>query len=60
MDVSAFGGTISNAIPGVAAQAAKGKPTRYEVGSRDARVSVRSLKGGVRLRRMLPRPNPSR
>ncbi len=59
VDVSAFGGTISNAIPGVVAQAAKGKPTRYEVGSGDARVSVRSLKGGVRLRRMLPRPNPS-
>src|SRR5687768_11669943 len=59
VDVSAFGGTISNSIPGVAAQAAKGKPTRYEVGNRDARVAVRSLKGGVRLRRMMPRPNPS-
>lgn len=59
VDVSAFGGTISNAIPGVVAQASKGKPTRYEVGNGDARVSVRSLKGGVRLRRMLPRPNPS-
>ncbi len=59
VDVSAFGGTISNAIPGVAGQASKGKPTRYEIGNRDATISVRSLKGGVRLRRMLPRPNPS-
>lgn len=59
VDVSAFGGTISNAIPGVTARASKGKPTRYEVGNRDATISVRSLKGGVRLRRMLPRPNPS-
>lgn len=59
VDVAAFGGTISNAIPGVVGKAVKGKPTRYEVGSGDAKISVRSLKGGVRLRRMMPRPNPS-
>ena len=59
VDVSAFGGTISNAIPGVTGKASRGKPTRYDVGSGDAKISVRSLKGGVRLRRMMPRPNPS-
>jgi hypothetical protein len=59
VDVSAFGGPISNAIPGVSAHSAKGRPTRYSLGSGDARISVRSLKGEVRLRRLMPRPNPS-
>ena len=59
LDVSAFGGRVTNAIPGATASAAKGKPTRYSVGNGDARLTVRSLKGDVRIRRQLPRPNPS-
>lgn len=58
LDVSAFGGRITNAIPGAGGTAAKGKPTRYLVGSGDAHLTVRSLKGDVRIRRLLPRPNP--
>ena len=59
LDISAFGGRITNAIPGATAAAAKGKPTRYSVGSGGAHLTVRSLKGDVRIRRQLPRLNPS-
>ena len=56
LDVSAFGGTVRNLVPGMTAEV-KGKTARYTVGDESARVSVRSLKGDVLLRRRMPRPN---
>lgn len=59
VEVSAFGGKAINRIPGLTGAPGKGKVVQYRLGNGRARVVARSLKGDVRLRRQMPRPNPS-
>ena len=56
LDVSTFGGTVRNLVPG-AAITIKGKSARHAVGDENARITVRSLKGNVLIRSRMIRPN---
>jgi DUF4097 and DUF4098 domain-containing protein YvlB len=56
LDVSTFGGTVRNLVPG-AAISMKGKTARHAVGDENARITVRSLKGNVLIRSRMIRPN---
>lgn len=57
LEVSAFGGRVTNRIIGVSGAPTRGKAVRFIVGSGTARVAIRSLKGDVLIRRRVPRPN---
>lgn len=59
LDVSAFGGRVTNRIIGMTGTPTRGKAIRYVIGSGTARVAIRSLKGDVLIRRRVPRPNDS-
>jgi hypothetical protein len=59
VEITAYGGKTINRIPGLASSAGKGKALQYRLGSGQARVVARSLKGDVSLRQQMPRPNPS-
>ena len=56
LDVSTFGGTVRNLVPG-AAITMKGKSARHALGDENARITVRSLKGDVLIRSRMIRPN---
>ena len=58
LDVSTFGGTVRNFVPGTAITM-KGKSARHAVGDENARITVRSLKGDVLIRSRMIRPNGS-
>jgi hypothetical protein len=52
LDVVAFSGKVMNGFPDARRTAAVGQSVRYTLGSGGAHVTVRSLKGGVTIRRL--------
>lgn len=52
LDIVAFSGKVMNGFPEARRTAAAGQPVRYTLGSGGAHVTVRSLKGGVAVRRL--------
>ncbi len=52
LDVVAFSGKVMNGFPDARRTAVAGQPVRYTLGHGGARVTVRSLKGGVTIRRL--------
>ena len=52
VDIVAFSGKVVSGFPGAARSASKGQPVRYTLGAGGARITARSLKGGVAVERM--------
>lgn len=52
LDIAAFSGKVMNGFPDARRSATAGQPVRYTLGSGGAHISVRSLKGGVSVRRL--------
>jgi hypothetical protein len=52
LDITAFSGKVMSGFPGARRTASPGQPVRYTLGSGSARISVRSLKGGVRVQQL--------
>jgi hypothetical protein len=52
LDIVAFSGKVMNGFPDARRTASAGQPVRYTLGSGGARITVRSLKGGVTIRRL--------
>ncbi|HET8632928.1 MAG TPA: hypothetical protein VFL88_02200 [Gemmatimonadales bacterium] len=52
LEVVAFSGKVMNGFPEARRRAVAGQPVRYTLGSGGARITVRSLKGGVTIRRL--------
>jgi hypothetical protein len=52
LEIVAFSGKVMNGFPEARRSAVAGQPVRYTLGSGGARVTVRSLKGGVTIRRL--------
>jgi len=52
LDITAFSGKVLSGFPGARRSVTPGRPVRYTMGSGSARISVRSLKGGVRIEQL--------
>ena len=52
VDIVAFSGKVVSGFPGAARSAPKGQPVHYTLGAGGARITARSLKGGVTVNRL--------
>ena len=57
LDVTAFSGKVMSGFPDARRTATSGQPVRYTLGTGAARITIRSLKGGVNIRRLGPQGN---